>query len=87
MLTYESGELTEPPGNIDRQHGAMALLQSQVGQVVWEAAQLLRDAGIAEVQHDVEAERLEGRQVALPGEVIELDAGWILLVLWQAQHL
>jgi len=65
----------------------VALLQRQVGQVVGEAAELLRDAGVAEVQHDVEAQRLEGRQVALPGEVVELDAGRVLLVLRQAQHL
>lgn len=49
--------------------------------MVGEAAQLLGDAGIAEVQHDVEAQRLERGQVALPGKVIKLDAGWVLLVL------
>lgn len=87
MLTYEPGELTEPPGDVDRQHGAVALLQSQVGQVVGEAAEPLGDTGIAEVQHDVEAEWLQGGQVALPGEVVELDASWVLLVLGQAQHL
>ena len=80
-LTYEPGEFTEPPGYVDWQHGAVALLQSQVGQVVREAAELLGDADVAEVQHDVEAQRLEGGEVALPGEVIELDAGWVLLVL------
>lgn len=81
MLTYEPGELTEPPGDVDGQHSAMALLQSQVGQMVGEAAQLLGGAGITEVQHDVEAQWLEGGQVALPREVIKLDAGWVLLVL------
>lgn len=65
----------------------MALLQSQVGQVVGEAAELLGDAGVAQIQHDVEAQRLEGRQVALPREVVELDTGWVLLVLWQTEHL
>lgn len=49
--------------------------------MVREPAELLGDTGIAEVQHDVEAQWLEGRQVALPGKVIELDAGWVLLVL------
>lgn len=87
MLTYEPGELAEPPGDVDRKHGAVALLQSQVGEVVREAAELLGDAGVAEVQHDVEAQRLKGGQVTLPGEVVELDAGWVLLVLRQAQHL
>lgn len=86
-LTYEPGELAEPPGDVDGQHGAVALLQRQVGQVVGEAAELLRDAGVAQVQHDVEAQRLEGGEVALPGLVVELDAGGVLLVLRQAQHL
>lgn len=86
-LTNEPGELAEPPGDVHGQHGAIALLEGQVGQVVREAAQLLRDAGVAEVQHDVEAQRLEGGEVALPGEVVKLDAGWILLVLRQAEHL
>lgn len=30
LVTYESGELAEPPGDIDRQHRAVALLQRQV---------------------------------------------------------
>lgn len=86
-LTNQPGEFAEAPGDVDRQHGAVALLEGQVGQVVREAAQLLRDAGVAEVQHYVEAQRLEGGEVALPGEVVKLDAGWILLVLRQAEHL
>lgn len=87
VLTYESGELTEPPGDVDGQHGAVALLQGQVGQVVGEAAQLLGDAGVAQVQHDVQAQGFEGREVTLPGGVVKLDAGRVLLVLGQAQHL
>lgn len=81
ILTYQPGELAEPPGDVDGQHGTVALLESQVGQVVREATELLGDTGIAEVQHNIQAKWLEGGQVALPGEVIELDAGWVLLVL------
>lgn len=64
----------------------MALLQSQVRNVVRKVAELLGDGGVAEVQHDVEAQRLQGGQVALPGQVIKLDAGGVLLVLRQTQH-
>lgn len=65
----------------------MALLQGQVGQVVGEATELLGGAGVAQVQHDVEPQGLQGGQVALPGQVVELDTGGILLVLGQAEHL
>lgn len=80
-ITNKPGQFAKPPRDIDRQNSAVALLESQVGQVVREATQLLCDAGIAEVQHYVEAQRLEGGKVSLPGEIIKLDAGWILLVL------
>lgn len=86
-ITYKSGELTEPPGHVDRQHTSLTLLQSQVGQVVGEAAQLLGYTCVAQIQHDVEAQGLQGWQVALPGKVIKLDASWVLLVLRKAQHL
>lgn len=65
----------------------MTLLQGQMGQVVGEAAELLGHAGVAQVQHDVEAQRFQGGQVSLPGLVIKLDTGRVLLVLRQAQHL
>lgn len=85
--TYEAGELTEAPGHVHGQDRAVALLQGDVAQVVGEAAQPLGDAGIAEVQQHVEAQGLQGREVQLPVGIIKLDAGGVLLVLGQAQHL
>lgn len=55
--------------------------------MVGEAAQLLGHASVAQVQHDVEAQGFQGRQVALPGKVVKLDASRVLLVLRKAQHL
>ena len=79
--TNEAGELAEAPGHVDGQHGAVALLQGDVAQVVGEPAQALSDAGTAQVQQHVEAQGLEGGEVELPVGVIKLDAGGILLVL------
>lgn len=69
------------------QHGTVALLQGDVAQVVGESAQALGDAGITQIQQHVEAQGFEGGEVQLPVGVIKLDAGGVLLVLGQAQHL
>lgn len=65
----------------------MALLERQVGQVIGEATELLSNAGIAKVQQDVQAQRLERRKMTLPTRVVKLDANRILLVLRQTEHL
>lgn len=65
----------------------MTLLQCQVGEVVREAAQQLRDPSVAQVQHDVQSQRLQRGQVALPARVVKLNTDRVLLVLGQTQHL
>lgn len=87
LLTYQPGKLTEAPGHVDRQHSIVSLLQGDVAEVVGEAAQPLGHAGIAQVEQHIQAQRLEGIQVHVPVGVIKLDAGGVLLVLGQAEHL
>lgn len=72
---------------MDRQHGVVSFLEGNVAEVVGEATQTLCHTGIAEIEQHVQAQRLEGIQVHLPVGVIKLDAGRVLLVLGQAQHL
>lgn len=72
---------------MDRQHSIVSLLQGDVAEVVGEAAQPLGHAGVAQVEQHVQAQRLEGIQVHVPVGVIKLDAGRVLLVLGQAEHL
>lgn len=61
--TDEPGQLAEAPGHVHGQHRTVALLQSDVAQVVGKAAQALGDAGVTQVQQHVEAQRLEGGEV------------------------
>lgn len=87
LLTYQPGKLAEAPGHVDGQHSVVSLLQGDVAEVVGEAAQPLGHAGIAQVEQHVQAQRLEGIQVRVPVGVVKLDAGGVLLVLGQAEHL
>lgn len=87
FLTYESWELTQAPGHVQGEDSAVTLLERQVGQVVWEAAQLLGHTGVAQVEQDVQAQGLEGGKVALPAGVVKLNTDRVLLVLGQTEHL